>query len=243
MSLVPINTVAIPCLVFDKNKEPNYDFASYILGEIMNVECRNVETDAVGWWAIPQKDYGIFSGLQYLPQYDNQGNYIPQPSYDSQPCFRIQDKVTEITEYFIYGTIENFYAACATCCGSGGYIPMPGTDGTFILRIAPTVVLGNITNSSGQNLFYQGLPSLAAGQNYFPFGGYNNIPFPNASPTGYPNTTTLVAWLNANASAVGSPSVPTLVWSYVSDQAGGRIISTGGAVGDIIGMTVVAVAN
>jgi hypothetical protein len=105
------------------------------------------------------------------------------------------------------------------------------------------VELGDVLDANGNIVSYWGLPILDAGYNYYPFGSYNNIPFPDASATGYSTTNALLTWLNANAHSVGSPSTPLLTWSIVANNSGGLLVATGGNSGDVIGLQVIPVPS
>lgn len=251
----PVGGVAVPCLVLEKNRVQFIDYVNNVIGKVLSIPCRQIDQDSTGdAWAVPIKDYGVFTGFTFIPKaYDLAGGNdysVNPPTYDSLTCFRIWDKITEELEWYVLGSRSDFSNACYTCCPgtNPGYVTMPGVnlDGTrnFNDLIAPTVVLGDIQNNAKVNVSYWGLPTLPVGYNYFPAGSYNNIPFPTATPsTGFANTTTLLTWLNANAASVGSPSTRTLVWSVVASSAGGLLVATGGANGDIIGMAVVPVKS
>jgi len=249
----PVGGVAVPCLVLEKNRVQFTEFTTeYVLGKVLSIPCRQVDMDSTGdAWAVPIKDGGVVTGLCFIPKaYDGQGNdyTVNPPSYDSKTCFRVWDKITEELEWYIYGSRSDFANSCYTCCPgqNPGYVNMPGvaSDGTrsLVWRVAPTITLGDII-VSGNYVSYWGLPTLAAGMNYFPFGSFNNIPFPDASATGYADTTTLLAWLNSNAHSVGSPATPVLTWSVIPNNSGGILVATGGAAGDVVGMSVIPVSS
>lgn len=254
----PVGGVAVPCLVLEKNRVQfitadtgNVD-NQQLVGKVLSIPCRQVDTDSTGdWWCYPIKDHGVFMHFGFIPkawdQWSDNDYTTRKPTYDSLTCFRILDKITEDIEWFIYGSRSDFANSCYTCCPgtNPGYVQMPGTnsDGTrnFTWRVAPTVELGEVKDDNGNIVSYWGLPTLAAGYNWFPYGSYNDIAFPDAPATGFANTTTLLIWLNANAHSVGSPSTPILTWSVLSDNSGGRLVATGGVVDDVIGMRVIPV--
>lgn len=258
----PVGGVAVPCLVLEKNRVKFFTQNTTtvhnqpLVGKVLQIDCRNIEVDSTGdAWCYPIKDGGVFTGFEFIPKaWDYQTNdySVTPPTYDSLTCFRVIDRIIEEAdkiEYYIYGSRADFANSCYTCCPQQNpvYTPMPGTnaDGTrnFTWRVAPIVELGNVTNASGNIVSYWGLPTLPVGYNYFPFGSYNNIPFPAASATGYATTNLLLTWLNANAHSVGSPSTPLLTWTIVSNNSGGLLVATGGNSGDIIGLQVIPVPS
>lgn len=245
-NIKPIGTVAVPCLVLEKNRVQFIEFdADYVVGKVLSVPCRSVDEDSTGdVWAVPIRDYGVFTGLQFIPKTDEFA--INPPTYDSKTAFRIWDKITEELEWYILGSRTDFFNSCSTCCGAT-YTPMPGVnaDGSNNLSwvIAPTVQLGDATDTNGHYISYWGIPSLDAGYNYFPYGSYNDIAFPTAPSTGFATKTDLLNWLNANCSSVGSPAVPTLTWTIVNEAGSGigTLLATGGHSGDVIGLSVIQV--
>lgn len=255
----PVGGVAVPCLVLEKNRVKfitanTTDIDNQpLVGKVLTIPCRQVDPDSTGdAWCYPIKDHGVFMGFEFIPKawdYQTNNYSVNPPTYDSLTCFRLWDKITEDIEWYIYGSRTDFANSCYTCCPqqNAGYVTMPGVnlDGTrnFTWRVAPTVELGEAVDDDGNIVSYWGLPTLDAGYNYFPFGSYNNIPFPDASPTGYSSTSALLVWLNANAHSVGSPSTPLLTWTIVSNNSGGLLVATGGNSGDIIGLQVIPVPS
>lgn len=220
-----IATILIPCLVIQYNNQ-KYINNEQVIGQTLDVPCRNVIIDEVGYWATPVKDYGIFTWLQYQLQVDDNGP-VPQPTFDSFAIFRVRDKLTE-SSWWIYGTKEQFIQSCSTCCGSGA-VPMPGIDGAFILSVAPCQILcDNPVGSSYQAIF--GIPTNIQGhERFFPYGSYNNVALPAASGAGYSTVAALLVFLNANWSAVGTPSAG-FVWTASND--GLTLFATGGFLND-----------
>jgi len=166
-------------------------------------------------WAIPVKDAGIFTGLEY--QLKN-GIFLAQPTFDSFTVFQIKDKISN-EEWIIYGTLDNFIASCATCCGAGA-VPMPGIAG-IALNIAPCEVV-DLTDTNGDPYMIFGLPTLGAGENYFPYGSRNNVAFTSSSPTGYASVAALLTFLNTNW-------VP-YTWTADGDEI--TLTATGGSIDD-----------
>ena len=219
------------------------------VGKVLSIPCRSIDEDSTGdVWAVPVKDHGVFTGLTFVFK---KGPFATTPpSYDSKTAFRIWDKITEELEWYVLGSRTDFFTSCSTCCASinSSYVPMPGvnSDGTpnLVWRIAPIIELGDMTDGSGNMISYWGIPTLNTGYNYFPYGSYNNIAFPDAPTTGFSTPAALLAWVQANCSSVGSPAVSTLTWSLQSESSGiGSLKAVGGNVGDTLGLSVVAVPS
>lgn len=246
----PVGTVAVPCLVLEKNRVQFIELDDeYVVGKVLSIPCRSIDEDSTGdVWAVPIRDYGVFTGLEFIPK---TGIYkTVAPTYDSRTAFRIWDKITEELEWYVYGSRTDFFNSCTTCCANlnSSYVPMPGvnSDGTknLVWRVAPTILLDSAVKDSNGNLIsYWGIPSLDTGYNFYPYGSFNNIPFPDAPSTGFTTKELMLSWLNTNCSSVGSPSVATLTWTILPDESGiGSLVATGGTVDDVIGLSVVAVS-
>lgn len=198
-----------------------------IVGKVMQVPCRDIRYDYQDMWAIPQKDSGIFTGCDFQLK---SGEYLDKPTFDSFTVFRIQDKF--INDYWIiYGTRDDLTTSCNTCCDPDVTppVPMPHIDSEIIIRIAPTEVL-DIENNNGDPYMTFGIPSLGAGERYFPYGSLNNVPFAPASSSGYATTTALLTFLNS--------TYTPFVWTKTSDDL--TLIATGGSEGDLLGVNIFA---
>lgn len=218
-----ISTVLIPCYVVEMNNQL-FLIDDEVVGQVLDVPCRNALIDDVNYWAVPVKDFGIFTTLDYILAVD--GDASP-PTYDSFLVVRVRDKLSGNT-WWIYGTKADFITSCSTCCDSPA-IPMPGTTGSFVIRIQPCDTLC-IKDTNGNYYAVWGLPTLGSGQHYFPFGSYNNAPlFPGAA-TGYADTTTLLAFLNLRWTP--------FVWTVSSDHL--TLIATGGSLNDSLCVTIIA---
>ncbi len=228
-----ISTVTIPCWVIQFNNTQYTQDAETVIGKELLVPCRDVVFDPDDYWAVPIKDSGIFTGLEYVPK---TGVYLAQPTYDSFTVFRIRDKFFN-QYWWIYGTKADFIASCATCCGDAA-VPMPGLD-SFSLRIAPCQEFC-VAETNGTFRAYFGIPSLSGILRYFPYGSFNNVALTAASGAGYASTNALLTFLNANwiNFPVRSPQ-PTAIWSI---ENGGLVATfTNAIAGDYICMSVITV--
>lgn len=232
VSTSQIGTVTVPALViclngilFTNGRNNGYN-GEEVIGKVIPVPCRDILFDNTDRWGIPVKDHGIFTGMDF--EY-KEGRFLAQPSYDSIPVFRITDTKSTF-EWFIYGTRADLIASCSTCCDGNTPIAMPGTSPAFAIRIAPcdTVIALNV---SGVPFTTVGVPSLSAGQNYFPYGSYNNVAFAGASASGYSSIGSLLAFLNSNFTPY--------TWTVTADNL--TLIATGGAVGDVLCVVVIGI--
>lgn len=222
-----IGTVLVPCLVIQYNNQ-QFIQGDQIVGQTLDVPCRNVIPDEIGYWGVPVKDDGVFEVIQWILMVDQKGLAVPPPTFDSFQAFRVRDKNSGNT-WWIYGTQPQFISACSTCCGVAA-IPMPGIDGQVVLSIAPCQLLCDITNSSGAYQAIMGIPNVLGPDTFFPFGSFNNTAFPTASGAGYATVALLLTYLNANYTNTGGSGA--LVWTASAD--GLTLIMTGGKKGDSV---------
>lgn len=231
VSTTQIGTVTVPALVIALNGVLFTDgYHGYngeeVIGKVIDVPCRDILYDNTDRWGIPVKDSGIFTGLDF--EY-KKGDYLLQPSYDSIPVFRITDTKSTF-EWFIYGTKADLIASCSTCCDGSTPIPMPGTSPNFAIRIAPCQVV-NLTNGIGNPYMFFAIPTLAAGEKYYPYGSRNNVAFPSASPNGYSTINALLAFMNANWTPY--------TWTVSGDNI--TLTGTGGAANDTLCVSVIGI--
>jgi hypothetical protein len=222
-----ISTVTIPALVisFNNNLFVNPDNSEQVVGKVLQVPCRDIEYDNEDMWAIPVKDSGIFTGLEF--QLKN-GIFLDQPTFDSFTVFQIKDKLSD-NQWIIYGSREtNFTASCATCCGAAA-VPMPGIAGVA-LNIAPCEVV-NLTDDNGDPYMVFGLPTLESGETYFPYGSLDNVALTSASAGGYANVAALLSFLNTNWTPY--------VWTADADEI--TLTATGGELDASLCVSVIAI--
>ena len=227
-----ISTVTVPCLVIQLNNTIIIH-NDQVIGQVLQVPCRNDFQDDPNYWLVPVKDSGIFTTLTPVPAVGQYGD-IP-PTFDSIPAFRVRDKLSGYT-WWCYGTNEDFTASCGTCCGSSA-IPMPGADGSIIIKIAPCDTLC-IADVNGNYYSVTGLPTLVGSEKYFPYGAYNNVALPAASGAGYSTPAALLVFLNANWTNQGSPNAK-FVWTLSADSI--TLIATGGFFNDSLCVVITTV--
>lgn len=220
MSLIP--NALVSCYVIQLNNTQFIEGWS-IIGRMLGVPCKNDFIDDPQYWAVPIKDEGILTFIEYIPVAASPN----PPTVDSFEVFRVRDKLSGYT-WWIYGSAANFDNSCATCCG-GSPVAMPVPAGSQI-NIAPCSKIC-ATNAAGNLESVFGLPQLIGGEVYFPIGVYNNQQLPASGGAGYATITLLLAFLNASWTNVGSP-VAHFVWTASAD--GLTLIATGGFDGDYL---------
>lgn len=224
-----ISTITIPCLVIDFNHVQFIDYGQdKVIGKIIDVPCRDVLFDNTDSWAIPIKDSGIFTLLEFelKVQVDTNLSFVLPPTFDSFSVFRIRDK-NSYNEWIIYGTKNDFLNSCSTCC-AGSPIPMPGTNPEFKLRAAPCQVI-DLVNTSGTPYSIFALPNLVGGEKYYPFGSYNNVQLPLADPNGYTTKIALFSFLAIN-------------WApFTFSDNNDTLIVTGGNLGDSLCISIMPI--
>lgn len=225
--MAQIFTVTVPAYVISLNGYTYIESGNTetVVGKILNVPCRDILYDVYDRWAVPCKDHGIFTRLDFKIA---SGQDLVQPSYDSFSVFRIRDTKSSY-EWMIYGNQQDLIEACASCCGTEDPIAMPmPTGGQLMFAPCQPVYL---TNTAGTPYMVFGIPSLGAGQTYFPYGSRNNVVYPTASSAGYTTVVALLVFLNANFTPY--------VWTTSSDNL--TLFATGGAIGDVPCVSVIAI--
>lgn len=232
--MAQIPNISVPAWAVQMNNE-QFLKNETVNGKQLQVPCQN--TIISEWWAVPIKDSGIFTVLEMTPTEDNYQEPVTAPTFDSFKVVKIEDKFSGYT-YWVYGEIDDLVSSCATCCDDSP-VPMPGDD-VFPINIAPCQDFCEITDADGNYQVIFGLPTLGAGEVYFPYGSFNNVALASASTSGYANTTTLLSFLNANWTNLGSASpAVSLTWTKTSDNL--TLIATGGNDGDSICVSVIPI--
>jgi hypothetical protein len=224
--LAQIFTVTVPAYVISLNGYTYIESSNTetVVGQMLPVPCRDILYDVKDRWAVPCKDHGIFTRLDFKIK---SGEDLAQPSYDSFSVFRIRDTKSSY-EWMIYGTQQNLISSCQTCC-DGTPVPMPMPAGGQLM-FAPCQPV-YLTNTLGQPYMVFGIPSLGAGQTYFPYGSFNNVAYPTASSAGYATISALLVFLNANFTP----------YTWTASGDGLTLFATGGAIGDVPCVSIIAV--
>lgn len=219
-------TELIPCLVIQLNNT-QFITENSVKGRTLLVPCKNILLDDDEYWMVPIKDYMSFSGLRPYLTIGDHGIPVPQPTYDSFKVFRVRDKLSGNT-YWIYGTKDQFLTS-ASVTGSTP-TPMPGINGAFVQRVSPCDKLC-AKDINGNFFLITSLPSLPAGWSYSAYGSRNNVAYANPAAGGYASVAALLTFLNA--------TFTPYTWT---NPSGSVIYATGGALNDILCISIVAQA-
>lgn len=235
--MADIATILVPCYVVQLNNQ-QFLYEDNIIGQILQVPCRNALIDDVPYWAVPIKDSGIFTGLDYILSQDNNQVPVTAPTFDSFLVTRVRDKISSNVWWIYVNTKNDFVNACSSCCGSA-FTPTPIPPGGFI-QIAPCQLLCQIQNSAGAYQAIFGIPNLIGHEAYYPYGSYNNVALAAASGSGYATVGAMVAFMNANWTNIGSPNT-TFIWTATAD--GLTLTATGGFLNDSLCVSIVTVGT
>lgn len=183
------------------------------------------------YWATPITD-GFFSSFNY---YVATPDDVTPPTADSIHVFRLyQQNGMGKDSWYVVGrsTATDGYiqsAAAAECCATA--IPLP----TAVPVISACQRLCNV-DANNKYFAMLSLPvPLPAGRNYKPQGYVNNVLLTGQAATGYANTTTLLAYLNGSAAALGG------TWTLVNGML--KLTQTAGSGNDVLCLTIVTVPS
>jgi hypothetical protein len=171
--------------------------------QTQNILCGiNALVDPYQWWMVPVKNFGIVSILQAVPAIN--GNET-QPTPDSISVIRIRDKYNPGYTWFVICSLEDYYAACAACCGDTPVpIPLP-----TLPVIVPCQKVCEAQNTNGDYFVTFAAPVLGAGEQYFVYGQFDEEELADFQSTSLDD---LVNDLNTNYGTVGSPAVD-ITWT------------------------------
>lgn len=156
------------------------------------------------YWAIPV-NYGVYAGWRFQP-------YNPSnPLENVAPLFAVAvTKVSAINTsdwWYILGTSTQF----VTAANGGTALPIVWPQVSHTVPELPVCTVIDGLNASNNNTLTIGVPTLAFGQNYFPFGFLNGVALAAATSGGYADLTALLVFLNASWSSVGT-------WTKTADN-------------------------
>lgn len=165
-------------------------------GQITN----NVPTPGAGgvidgdYWAVPVND-GVFSGFNFT---STSPDSTDKPDVQAFHVVRISTNPNTLDNtWWLLGTSTDYATASETaeCCGDSspsGAMPLDAP------AIAPCQVICSDGDTPAVYTAVLGLPTLGAGEHYFPFGYFNGVALTAATAAGYANTTDLLTFLNAS---------------------------------------------
>lgn len=158
------------------------------------------------YWALPVNDSGIVTSFHYLPYNANDPIGSIKPNAQAFAVCRIMN--TKASDYwYIVGTVAQYITA-----NGGAALPT-----TITALVAPCQGLGE-WNVNNKYFVIMALPALGSvNDRYFPYGYFNGVALPAGANAGYTTPATLLTFLNASWTNVGSP-VSAITWTISADN-------------------------
>lgn len=180
------------------------------------------------YWATPVGE-GIITGFTYIPYNANDPIGSVAPTAMSFKVCRIMNlKASDF--WYIVGTVAQYITA-------NGGAALPTTITTLVAGYQ------RMCEFDANNKYFAifQLPTLQfPNDRYFPYGYFNGVALPAGANTGYLTTGTLLTFLNANWTNLGSP-VTAITWTLSADGLTllGEEAAGGGT--DVIAAQIVAI--
>lgn len=188
----------------------------------------NIDGD---YWAVPV-GIGAITGFNFENTTPGDTN---KPTPDSFHVVRISTSYSN-DFWYVVGTSTAYIAVSAAveCCGPTAGMPVT------VPCLSPCSVICDQSEAGGDYSASFGLPTLGGGQTYHLCGYLNNLTLPTPSGAGYANTTTLLAFLNANWNITQDSPPTSLVWTVTADHKTLIVTQTDGPGTDVICLYVYA---
>lgn len=180
------------------------------------------------YWATPVGE-GVLTGFTYEAYNANDPIGSVAPTAMSFKVCRIMNRLAS-DFWWIVGTVAQWITA-------NGGAALPTT-----ITVLPAAFQKMCEFDANNKYFavFQ-LPSLVApNDRYFPYGYFNGVALPAGANTGYLTTGTLLTFLNANWTNLGSP-VTAITWTLSADGLTLLAEEANGGGGDVIAANVVAI--
>lgn len=207
------------------------------LGLIDEIPTPDIGGTIDGDFFLVPNTYGYVSGFTPVPYNAGDPNQTTPP-FQALTCFRLTSRFTNDIWWCLgtqaqYITAYNSGAALPTVINAANF---PSLSGGFLAGCQ------NLCFPNANNQYYieLGLPTLTGNTRYFPYGYFNNVALPAGTATGYVSTTTLLTFLNANWTNLGSPAT-AIVWTVSADGLTLTGTETAGGGNDVICANIVAV--
>lgn len=166
-------------------------------GKTLPIPCGTAAITGVDQWATPIKT-PYFQGFQYTIS-------DTQPTYDSLPCFKVTNTITN-DWYMVLGNNAAYAAACNACCDTS---PAPSLVYTPLIDI-PSCQETCTTDGTNYDAFFA-VPAeamLGSGKYVARVELNGGVVVQQTFAAGSASIAALVAYLNANATSVGTWSNP-----------------------------------
>jgi len=172
------------------------------------------------FWAVPV-NIGVYAGWTFQPYNVNNPAEATAPNLFSVAVCRISSNKTSDV-YYVLGTVAQYVTAAA----GGTALPAVWPTLAHTVPLLPVCQTLSSQDGSGNYIGEIGVPSLDIGGNYFPFGFFNGVALAAATANGYADLTSLLVFLNASWSAVGT-------WTKTADNLSIIVTQTGGPGTDV----------
>lgn len=170
-------------------------------GRVMPIPCGTAAIVGAQYWASPQKT-PYFSGFKYTIA-------TAAPTEDSVAVFKLTNSITG-DYYMVMGTIEEYSAACASCCDTS---PVP----TLVVATADLTDMASCQDTctvDGTNFdAFWAVQAPLVGRYVSRVEADEALVNQQTYATGSTSLANLIIYLNANATDGG-----TIVWSNPDEQ-------------------------
>lgn len=177
------------------------------LGVTMSIPCPAFAEGGVidgDYWAVPVNEGVAAAGFIYDPYNLDDGATAPNPQ--AFQVVRISSNLSSDVWYAV-GTSEDYIASCDACCDASPVVDMPTlADGDVPIQVGCQVMCQQ--DADGNYFAITGLPSLVSPERYYPVAVFNDVNQTGQAPAGYTSVSSLLAFLNATWSAIGTWTSP-----------------------------------
>lgn len=180
-------------------------------------------------WANPV-NFGVFAGWTFLPYNVNNPLENQPPTPFSVACCKVSANNT--ADWFVFlGTAAQYVTAAA----GGTALPLVWPQRIHTSDLLP--ICQSINSQNPTTNLYEltvGLPTIAGGTTYYPFGYLNGVALATATSGGYSTTGTLLTFLNTFWNNVG-------VWTITGDGLTAIVTQAAGTGNDIFCGSIIAI--
>lgn len=172
-------------------------------------------------WAVPV-NFGVYSGWQFVPYNVNNPLENVAPSPFSVACCKVSANNT--ADWFaVLGTAAQYVAAAA----GGTALPIVWPQRIHTSDLLPICqTISGINPTTNLYELTVGLPTIAGGTAYYPFGYFNGVALATASSSGYTTTAALLTFLTTFWNNVGT-------WTITGDGLTAIVTQSAGTGKDV----------
>lgn len=184
------------------------------------------------YWAIPVGE-GIVTGFKYQPYNAADPITSVSPNVQAFKVFRIYSRLAS-DYWYVLGTVAEYITAY------GGGSALPTTSSVLVAGYQTLCEFVDVAQTKYGIVL--ALPELLFPEDrYYPFGYFNGVAMPGTpTASGYLTVGTLLTFLNANWTNLGSP-VTAIVWTVSADNLTLIGLETAGGGTDVFAGAVAAI--